>query len=54
MDKGCADRPLSAPDPGGPLALPVLFGPALGDPGWSMVLCPLGGLVEGLASLLWM
>ena len=34
--------------------LPVLFGPALGDPGWSMVPCPLGGLVEGLASLLWM
>ena len=31
--------------------LPVLFGPALGDPGWPMVLCPLGGPVEWLASL---
>ena len=27
--------------------LAILFGPALGDPGWPMVLCPLGGLLRG-------
>ena len=52
LDPGCPGGPLF--DPGGGCPLPVLFVQALGDPGWPMVLCPLGDLVKGPACLLWM
>ena len=61
LDPSCIVRPLSAPDPAGPLppSCPVL--PGARYPGWPKALCPvssgspcpLGDLVEGLASLLW-
>ena len=41
--------PLSAADPGGPLV--PSFGTALGDPGWLMILCPLGLHVHWIALL---
>ena len=48
FDLGCYDGPSTADNPGVPVGLlPVLFNPALGDQGWPMFPCPLGGLVEG-------
>ena len=35
---GCPGGPSTAADPGGPLGLPVLFDPVLGDPGRSLFL----------------
>ena len=61
LDPSCIVRPLSAPDPGGPLppSCPVL--PGARYPGWPKALCPvssgspcpLGGLVEGCLVFCW-
>ena len=49
---GCPVGPLWAADPREPARLlPVLFGLALGDPGWPMVMCPLGLSVHWVALL---